>query len=86
MLLSLPDAPAMFASLRHVIVDEIHAPADSKRGDLLSLGLSRLQSLAPGLLRIACPPPSPTALPSRNGSYPPAAGRMTCAWCLAGEG
>ena len=51
-LLSLPEAPAMFASLRTVIVDELHALADNKRGDLLSLGLSRLQSLAPGLRRV----------------------------------
>jgi ATP-dependent helicase Lhr and Lhr-like helicase len=51
-LLSLHDAPKLFGSLRTVIVDELHALADNKRGDLLSLGLSRLQSLAPGLRRV----------------------------------
>ncbi len=51
-LLSLPDAPSLFANLQRVVVDEIHALADNKRGDLLSLGLARLQALAPGLRRI----------------------------------
>jgi ATP-dependent Lhr-like helicase len=35
-----------------VIVDEIHALAESKRGDQLMLALSRLQTLAPGLRRV----------------------------------
>ena len=52
LLLSYEDAPRMFAGLRRVIVDEIHALAESKRGDQLMLGLSRLQSLAPGLRRV----------------------------------
>jgi ATP-dependent helicase Lhr and Lhr-like helicase len=42
----------MFRGLRTAIIDELHALADNKRGDLLSLGLSRLQTLAPGLRRI----------------------------------
>jgi ATP-dependent Lhr-like helicase len=41
-----------FADLRHVIIDEIHAIHASKRGDLLSLGLARLRSFAPGLRRV----------------------------------
>jgi ATP-dependent Lhr-like helicase len=41
-----------FADLRHVIVDEIHAIHGSKRGDLLNLGLARLQSFAPNLRRV----------------------------------
>ena len=35
-----------------MIVDEIHALADSKRGDQLFLALSRLEALAPGLRRV----------------------------------
>jgi ATP-dependent Lhr-like helicase len=31
------------------VIDEIHAFAREKRGDLLALSLSRLQALAPGL-------------------------------------
>ena len=43
---------AYFADLRTVIVDEIHAIYGSKRGDLLNLGLGRLQSFAPALRRV----------------------------------
>jgi ATP-dependent Lhr-like helicase len=35
------------------VVDEVHAFASGKRGDLLSLSLARLQRLAPGLRRVA---------------------------------
>ena len=35
------------ASLRRVVLDELHALVTSKRGDLLSLGLARLFALAP---------------------------------------
>src|SRR5262249_29893425 len=40
-----------FSDLRCVILDEIHAVHGSKRGDLLNLGLARLQSFAPSLRR-----------------------------------
>ena len=43
---------AYFADLSCVIIDEIHAIHASKRGDLLSLGLARLQSIARGLRRV----------------------------------
>nr|WP_275981960.1 ligase-associated DNA damage response DEXH box helicase [Frigidibacter sp. ROC022] len=52
LLLSYEDAPRIFGSLQRVIVDEIHALAESKRGDQLMLGLARLQGLAPGLRRV----------------------------------
>ncbi|VTZ51599.1 DEAD/H associated domain protein [Methylocella tundrae] len=52
LLLASPDAEHLFAGLRHVVFDELHAIAASKRGDLLSLGLARLRSLAPGLRAI----------------------------------
>ncbi len=53
LLLSYPDSFAMFANLRTVIVDEVHAFATQKRGDLLSLSLARLQTIAPGMRRVA---------------------------------
>ncbi|MEL6473631.1 MAG: ligase-associated DNA damage response DEXH box helicase [Pseudomonadota bacterium] len=40
-------AAEFFADLKCVIIDEIHAVAASKRGDLLSLGLATLASWAP---------------------------------------
>ena len=49
LLLATPDARTLFASLRRVIFDELHAIVASKRGDLLALDLARLRSLAPNL-------------------------------------
>ena len=47
LLLSYSDAPTIFASLKIVILDELHALAGTKRGDLLALCLARLTKLAP---------------------------------------
>ncbi|PZX19672.1 ATP-dependent Lhr-like helicase [Palleronia aestuarii] len=52
LLLSYEDAPRIFAGLSRVVVDEIHALAENKRGDQLMLALSRLQALRPGLRRV----------------------------------
>ena len=52
LLLSHADSATLFADLSTVVVDEIHAFATGKRGDLLSLALSRLQKFAPGLRRV----------------------------------
>jgi len=53
LLLSYPDAATMFAGLRTIVIDEVHAFATGKRGDLLSLCMARLQRLAPALRRVA---------------------------------
>jgi ATP-dependent Lhr-like helicase len=47
LLIASDHAAAFFADLRCVIIDEIHALAPSKRGDLLSLGLATLAEWAP---------------------------------------
>ena len=53
LLLSYPDSPALFASLKTVIVDEVHAFASGKRGDLLALALARIEAINPGVRRVA---------------------------------
>lgn len=52
LLLSYTDAPRIFRNLKAVIVDELHALADNKRGEMLALGLARLTNLAPDHRRI----------------------------------
>ena len=42
----------MFAGLRAVVIDEVHALAGTKRGDQLALCLARIGTLAPGARRI----------------------------------
>ncbi|MEZ5851941.1 MAG: ligase-associated DNA damage response DEXH box helicase [Hyphomicrobiaceae bacterium] len=44
------DAGFLFADLESVVLDELHALAPSKRGDLLALGLARLRTLAPDVV------------------------------------
>ncbi|MBU1384524.1 MAG: ligase-associated DNA damage response DEXH box helicase [Alphaproteobacteria bacterium] len=46
-------APSYFADLRCVVLDEVHAIWSGKRGDLLNLGLGRLQKYAPAMRRVA---------------------------------
>src|SRR5918995_833606 len=52
LLLSYPDSGTLFAGLKTIVVDELHAFAKEKRGDLLSLSMARLQNFAPGLRRV----------------------------------
>ncbi|MFT8365867.1 MAG: ligase-associated DNA damage response DEXH box helicase [Gluconobacter cerinus] len=49
LLLSYPDAGAYFATLRVLIIDEVHALAGTKRGDQLALCASRLRVFSPSL-------------------------------------
>ena len=51
LLLSYPESADLFSGLRRIVIDEIHAFATGKRGDLLALAMSRLQSLSPNLQR-----------------------------------
>ncbi len=51
-LISLPDAPDFFGTLRCLVMDEVHALAGTKRGDQLALCAARLSTLAPALRRV----------------------------------
>jgi ATP-dependent helicase Lhr and Lhr-like helicase len=52
LMLSYPDAARIFGTLRRVVVDELHALAESKRGDQLMLLITRLAAIAPNLRRV----------------------------------
>ncbi len=52
LLVSYEDAPRIFRGVQRIIVDEIHALAESKRGDQLMLALSRIQAMNPDLRRV----------------------------------
>src|SRR5210317_1636669 len=52
LLLSYPEAKTFFSTLKRVIIDEIHALSETKRGDQLFLALGRLQQHSPTLRRI----------------------------------
>jgi len=52
LLVSYEDAPRIFKGVQRIIVDEIHALAESKRGDQLMLALSRIQTMSPDLRRV----------------------------------
>ncbi|GLQ25846.1 ligase-associated DNA damage response DEXH box helicase [Sulfitobacter pacificus] len=52
LLTSYEDAARMFKGLKRVVIDEIHALAESKRGDQMMLALARLQTLCPDLKRV----------------------------------
>lgn len=53
LLLSYPDSFELFRTLKRVVIDEVHAFATGKRGDLLALSLTRLQAIAPAMQRAA---------------------------------
>ena len=64
-----------FSALDTVILDEIHVLHGSKRGDLLSLGLSRLQALSPRLRKVGLSATVPDAEALADWLSPPEPGR-----------
>jgi ATP-dependent Lhr-like helicase len=72
LMLSYPDAGALFGNLAAIVIDEVHALAGTKRGDLLALGLARLARLAPRARRVGL---------SATIADPPALAR----WLSAGQ-
>lgn len=52
LLIASEHARVFFQDLKTLIVDEVHALAPTKRGDLLALAMARIAGFAPGLRRI----------------------------------
>lgn len=52
LLLASREATQLFSGLKLVVIDELHALAGTKRGDLLALDLARLSALAPASRRV----------------------------------
>ncbi len=49
LLLSHADSEKLFGSLKRIVLDELHALVTSKRGELLSLDIARIATLAPAV-------------------------------------
>jgi len=67
LMLSHRSAAELFGSLKCVILDELHALATSKRGDLLGLDLARLRTLSPELTAVGLS--ATVARPSELAAY-----------------
>lgn len=67
LLLAARQAPDLFGGLRYLVIDELHALPNSKRGDLLALALARLGRLAPGMIPIGLS--ATVAEPDRLAAY-----------------
>ena len=79
LMLSFTDARRIFGGVRCVIIDELHAVVDNKRGELLALALARLARLAPrhrrvGLSATVAHPDALRAYLSPSGRYTPGTG------------
>ena len=52
LLLSNKESKDYFKNLKYLVIDEIHTLVNTKRGDLLSLNLSRINAISPGCNKI----------------------------------
>ena len=52
LMIASPDARTLFGGLACIVIDELHALTDNKRGELLALALARLARLAPAARRV----------------------------------
>jgi len=84
LLLSHRDAPRMFAGLKAVVLDELHAIHNSKRGDLLALDLARLAKLVPGLRRVGLSATVADPVPLQRYLMPQMPGTETLAGLVKG--
>ena len=85
LLLAHPRADRLFANLKTVVLDELHALYNSKRGDLLALGLARLSTLAPGHRRVGLSATVADPKPLQRFLMPQIAGERLSA-LVRGEG
>jgi ATP-dependent Lhr-like helicase len=83
LLLSYPDSFELFGGLKRVVIDEVHAFATGKRGDLLALALSRLQAIAPAVQRAALS--ATVAFPERFREWLAPWGEIDSVELVAGE-
>ncbi len=72
LLMSYEDAPRIFDGLERIIIDEVHALSESKRGDQLFLALSRINALCPNLRRVglSATVEDPSAIASLMAKHP----------------
>jgi ATP-dependent Lhr-like helicase len=86
LLLAHPRADRLFVSLRTVVLDELHALYNSKRGDLLALGLARLSTLAPGHRRVGLSATVADPKPLQRFLMPQMGGEERLSALVRGEG
>jgi len=86
LLLAHPSAPRLFETLKTVVLDELHALYNSKRGDLLALGLARLSTLAPGHRRVGLSATVKDPAPLRRFLLPQTQGREHLSELVVAEG
>ena len=86
LLIASKDAAVFFADLRYVVLDELHSLVTSKRGHLLSLGLSRLNALCPDLQAIGLSATVSDPMMLQNWLVPNRMVKGAADLVLAGEG
>ncbi len=85
LLLSYPDADRFFGDLKCIVLDELHAIENTKRGDLLALDLARLTHFSPSARRVGLS--ATVAEPDRLRRYlvPQSAGKDRLAELVRGQ-
>src|ERR1700722_11838166 len=85
LLLAHSRADRLFAGLKTVVLDELHALYNSKRGDLLALGLARLSRLAPTHRRVGLSATVADPLPLQRFLVPQIGGAEVLSTLVRGQ-
>ena len=85
LLLAHSRANQLFSGLKTVVLDELHALYNSKRGDLLALGLARLSRLAPGHRRVGLSATVADPVPLQRFLVPQTGGAEALATLVRGQ-